>query len=128
MVTSILSRFLPNSTPLKLPLGQTFQHRVWPVFSIRTKFGQTSQISILIVATLLISTKCCQSLHCHFSQTHSYTVHSSVWTEPNLQVLGLVLCEGGLDPHLQVRGPGLNGPDLRVEPGPDLFGPARTSW
>jgi len=49
-------------------------------------------------------------------------------TEPNLQVLGLVLGEGGPDPHLQVQGPGLSHLDLRFEPGPDLFGPARTSW
>lgn len=35
-----------------------------------------------------------------------------MWTE--------VLCKGGLDPYSQVRGPGMSGPDLRVEPGPDL--------
>ena len=50
----------------------------------------------------------------------SYTVHGLVQTEPNPQVLGSVLCEGGPDPYLQVRGPGLSGPDLRVEPGSDL--------
>ncbi len=51
---------------------------------------------------------------------NNYTVHSSVWTEPNLQVLGSVQCEGGPDPYLQVQGPGVSGLDLRVEPGSDL--------
>ena len=59
------------------------------------------------------------------SSTATWTV---VWTEPNLQVLGSVLGEGGPDPHLQVRGPGVSYPDLRFEPGLDLFGPAKTSW
>ncbi len=50
-----------------------------------------------------------------------YTVHGSVRTEPNPQVQGSVLCEGGPDPYLQVQGSGISGPDLRVEPGPDLL-------
>src|SRR6266511_1348486 len=62
------------------------------------------------------------------SMVRSGPMRTEVWTEPNLSVLGSVLCEGGLDPHLQVQGPGLNGLDLRVKPGLDLFGPARTSW
>src|SRR6266511_2722913 len=45
---------------------------------------------------------------------------TEVQTEPNPQVLGSVPCEGGPDPYLQVRGPGLSGPDLRVEPSADL--------
>ena len=49
-------------------------------------------------------------------------------TEPNLQVLGSVLCKGGPDPYLQVRGPGMSGPDLRVEPGPDLVQTWKTYW
>ena len=54
------------------------------------------------------------------STVQSGPMQTKVWTKPNPQVLGSVLCEGGPDPHLQVRGPGLSGPDLRVEPGSDL--------
>ncbi len=43
----------------------------------------------------------------------------SVRTEPNPQVLGSVLYEGGPDPCSQVRGPEPDQPDLR-------FGPNRT--
>jgi len=75
----------------------------------------------------LFQVKCLQIIHFNSSIVHvmGYTVHGSVQTEPNPQVLGLVLCEGGPDPYLQVQGPGVSGPDLRVEPGPDLSGPAR---
>jgi hypothetical protein len=62
------------------------------------------------------------------STVRSGPMRTAVRTEPNLQVLGSVLGEGGPDPLLQVRGPSLSHPDLRVEPGPDLFGPARMSW
>jgi hypothetical protein len=51
--------------------------------------------------------------------SEDYTVHGSVQTELNPQVLGSVLGEGGLDPHLQVQGPGVSHLDLRFEPGPN---------
>jgi len=54
------------------------------------------------------------------STVRSGPMQTEVWTEPNLQVLGSVPCKGGPDPYLQVRGPGMSGPDLRVEPGLDL--------
>ena len=54
------------------------------------------------------------------STVRSWTDRTEVRTEPNLQVLGSVLDEGEPDPYLQVRGPTLSGPDLRVEPGSDL--------
>ena len=54
------------------------------------------------------------------STVWSWTDRTEVRTEPNLQVLGLVLDEGEPDPYLQVQGPTLSGPDLRVEPGSDL--------
>jgi len=57
----------------------------------------------------------------HWSGLHTLsTMRTEVRTEPNPQVLGSVLCEGGSDPYLQVRGPSLSGPDLGVEPGSDL--------
>src|SRR6266545_2939940 len=54
------------------------------------------------------------------SMVRSRPMRTEVRTEPNPQVLGSVLCEGGPDPYFQVRGPSLSGPDLRVEPGSDL--------
>ena len=54
------------------------------------------------------------------STVRSGPFRTGVRTEPSLQVLGSVQCEGGPDPYLQVRGPGVSGPDLRVEPGSDL--------
>src|SRR6266545_69180 len=54
------------------------------------------------------------------STVQSRPMWTEVRTKPNPQVLGSVPCEGGPDPYLQVRGPGLSGPDLRVEPGADL--------
>jgi len=47
-------------------------------------------------------------------------------TKPNPQVLGSVLCEGGPDPYLQVRGPSLSGLDLGVKPGSELVRTSRT--
>ena len=41
------------------------------------------------------------------STVRSGTDQTEVQTEPNLQVLGSVLCEGRPDPYLQVQGPGV---------------------
>jgi len=60
------------------------------------------------------------SLPTTLSTVRSGPMRTKVRTEPNPQVLGSVLCEGGLDPYLQVRGPSLSGPDLGVEPSSDL--------
>ena len=60
------------------------------------------------------------------STVRSGPMRTEVRTEPNPQVLGSVLCEGGPDPYLQVRGPSLSGPDLGVEPGSDLVRTSRT--
>src|SRR6266542_6611835 len=54
------------------------------------------------------------------STVRSGLMWTEVQTEPNPQVLGSVLREGGPDPYFQVRGPSLSGLDLRVEPGSDL--------
>jgi len=55
-------------------------------------------------------------------------MQTEVRTELNPQVLGSVLCEGGPDPYLQVRGPSLSGPDLGVEPGSDLVRTSKEMW
>jgi len=60
------------------------------------------------------------------STVRSGPMRTEVRTEPNPQVLGSVLCEGGPDPYSQVRGPSLSGPDLGVEPGSDLVRTSRT--
>ena len=63
---------------------------------------------------------CC--IYWVFAGLHALRVR---WLHCIYTVHGSVLCEGGPDPYLQVQGSGISGPDLRVEPGPDLSGPAR---
>jgi len=54
------------------------------------------------------------------SMVWSGLMQTEVQTELNPQVLGLILCEGGPDPYLQVQGPSLSGLDLGVKPDSDL--------
>jgi hypothetical protein len=89
-------------------------------------FVRPNLVSPFLVILLCLCHHVCAGDSIHILELHcTYTVHGSVRTEPNPQVLGSVLCEGGPDPYLQVQGSGISGPDLRVEPGPDLSGPAR---
>jgi len=56
------------------------------------------------------------------STVRSRPFRTGVWTKPHPQVLGSVLCESGPNLYLQVQGPGVSEPNLRVKPGLDLSG------